>query len=519
MRRPPQRDDGRARSPTAAAGWASRSTPTPRWTSTAWSRSCAQYGTERVLVNSAADWGSSDPLQDPQDRRGDARRRLHRRRRRPGAVAQPGRRSTARAAGSTSTGPGRDAADAAHLRGQLDPARRRAPMRLRHPDGTVVHLAYCTNVHPAEDLDGVLAQLDALRRPGARAPRRSTALGVGLWLPRRRRRPRWPPTADACARLRARARRARPRGASPSTPSPTRPSTPRWSSTRVYRPDWTDPAAPATTPSTAPGVLAELLPDDAAAAASRPCRWAGATPGRADRPTRPHAGSSTRWPRGWRELADATGRTDPARASSPSPAACVETVDRGASPAAPRVDQRPASASASTPATSPSPSRTRRRAAPGSTARRPAASSRCRPRPRCTSRTRPTRRPAPRSPPSSSRATCTRPARSARRLVLGADDLPEALDGRCPTTAPGACTSTCRCTPRRPPPLARPPRRAARRAGARWSAAPTARRDHLEVETYTWSVLPDGAPADDDASSPASPPSCAGRATSSSRSA
>ena len=28
------------RSPTAAAGWASRSTPTPRWTSTAWSRSC-----------------------------------------------------------------------------------------------------------------------------------------------------------------------------------------------------------------------------------------------------------------------------------------------------------------------------------------------------------------------------------------------------------------------------------------------------------------------------------------------
>ena len=27
----------------------------------------------------------------------------------------------------------------------------------------------------------------------------------------------------------------------------------------------------------------------------------------------------------------------------------------------------------------------------------------------------------------------------------------------------------------------------------------TARTDHLEVETYTWSVLPDGAPADDDA--------------------
>ena len=32
-------------------------------------------------------------------------------------------------------------------------------MRFRHPDGSTVHLAYCTNVHPAETLDGVLAQL------------------------------------------------------------------------------------------------------------------------------------------------------------------------------------------------------------------------------------------------------------------------------------------------------------------------------------------------------------------------
>ena len=33
-------------------------------------------------------------------------------------------------------------------------------MRFRHPDGSTVHLAYCTNVHPAEDLEGVIAQLD-----------------------------------------------------------------------------------------------------------------------------------------------------------------------------------------------------------------------------------------------------------------------------------------------------------------------------------------------------------------------
>ena len=38
-------------------------------------------------------------------------------------------------------------------------------MRFRHPDGTTVHLAYCSNVHPAEDVAGVLAQLDTYARP------------------------------------------------------------------------------------------------------------------------------------------------------------------------------------------------------------------------------------------------------------------------------------------------------------------------------------------------------------------
>ena len=54
-------------------------------------RCCALHGTERVLVNSAADWGRSDPLKTRARRRRDARRRLHRGRRRPGAVAQPRR--------------------------------------------------------------------------------------------------------------------------------------------------------------------------------------------------------------------------------------------------------------------------------------------------------------------------------------------------------------------------------------------------------------------------------------------
>ncbi|WP_412079687.1 metabolite traffic protein EboE (plasmid) [Streptomyces xanthophaeus] len=54
-------------------------------------------------------------------------------------------------------------------------------MRFRHEDGSAVHLAYCTNVHPAETLDGVLAQL----RDHAEPVRRRLGvdrLGIGLWL-------------------------------------------------------------------------------------------------------------------------------------------------------------------------------------------------------------------------------------------------------------------------------------------------------------------------------------------------
>ncbi|GAA1525265.1 metabolite traffic protein EboE [Actinomadura kijaniata] len=57
-------------------------------------------------------------------------------------------------------------------------------MRFRHPDGSLVHLAYCTNVHPAEDLDGVIAQLSRYARP-VRERLGAPRLGVGLWLARR----------------------------------------------------------------------------------------------------------------------------------------------------------------------------------------------------------------------------------------------------------------------------------------------------------------------------------------------
>ncbi|MFI7131675.1 metabolite traffic protein EboE [Nonomuraea sp. NPDC050153] len=54
-------------------------------------------------------------------------------------------------------------------------------MRLRHPDGSTVHLAYCTNVHPAEDLPGIHAQLSGIAAQ-VRTLLGAERLGLGLWL-------------------------------------------------------------------------------------------------------------------------------------------------------------------------------------------------------------------------------------------------------------------------------------------------------------------------------------------------
>ncbi|MFJ7243417.1 metabolite traffic protein EboE [Kitasatospora sp. NPDC098652] len=54
-------------------------------------------------------------------------------------------------------------------------------MRLRHRSGEVVHLGYCTNVHPAEDLAGILRQLDTYAVP-VRERLGESRLGLGLWL-------------------------------------------------------------------------------------------------------------------------------------------------------------------------------------------------------------------------------------------------------------------------------------------------------------------------------------------------
>jgi sugar phosphate isomerase/epimerase len=54
-------------------------------------------------------------------------------------------------------------------------------MRFAHPDGSTVHLAYCSNVHPAEDLAGVIGQLTTYADPVRRRLDRDR-IGIGLWL-------------------------------------------------------------------------------------------------------------------------------------------------------------------------------------------------------------------------------------------------------------------------------------------------------------------------------------------------
>ncbi|GIH09040.1 xylose isomerase [Rhizocola hellebori] len=54
-------------------------------------------------------------------------------------------------------------------------------MRLTHPNGSTVHLAYCTNVHAAEDFAGMLSQLDRFAVP-VRDLLGVDVLGLGLWL-------------------------------------------------------------------------------------------------------------------------------------------------------------------------------------------------------------------------------------------------------------------------------------------------------------------------------------------------
>jgi hypothetical protein len=131
-------------------------------------------------------------------------------------------------------------------------------MRLRHPSGDVIHVAYCTNVHAAEDLDGVLAQLTQFSGP-VRRRLGLPLLGVGLWLAA--------PLAAALAADPVGLKQLRERLAGEGLEVVTLNAFPYrgFQAERVkhavYRPDWSEPARLEYTLDCA-RVLAELLPDD-----------------------------------------------------------------------------------------------------------------------------------------------------------------------------------------------------------------------------------------------------------------
>ncbi|WP_328941675.1 metabolite traffic protein EboE [Streptomyces sp. NBC_00250] len=131
-------------------------------------------------------------------------------------------------------------------------------MRFRHPDGSTVHLAYCTNVHPAETLDGVLAQLRDHCEPVRRRLGRDR-LGIGLWLARDAARSL---TTDP-ASLRALRAELDRRGLEVVTLNgfPYEGFGADEVKYRVYQPDWTRPERLAHTTDLA-RLLAALLPED-----------------------------------------------------------------------------------------------------------------------------------------------------------------------------------------------------------------------------------------------------------------
>lgn len=134
-----------------------------------------------------------------------------------------------------------------------------------------MHLSYCTNVHPAEDLDGIVAQLDAYAVP-VRQRLQADTLGLGLWLAA-------PVAAELAgdAALRRRLRRALDqRGLQVVTLNgfPYQAFQAPVVKHAVYHPDWTEPARLAYTLDLA-RVLVDLLPDDAAhgSVSTLPLAW------------------------------------------------------------------------------------------------------------------------------------------------------------------------------------------------------------------------------------------------------
>lgn len=197
-------------------------------------------------------------------------------------------------------------------------------MRLRAADGTALHLAYCTNVHPADEAEGVIAQIDTFARP-VREALGADRLGLGLWLSAAAARTLRHHTGTRL-RLKAALRdagcevvtvNAFPYGAfqAPVVKQ------------AVYHPDWTTPERLGYTVDAA-WVLADLLPDDVARGSISTLPLAWRTPW--DQ-TRAAAGRAH-----LQQLAEELGRIEDESGRTirvglePEPGCLVETVEEAA---------------------------------------------------------------------------------------------------------------------------------------------------------------------------------------------
>jgi Xylose isomerase-like TIM barrel len=179
-------------------------------------------------------------------------------------------------------------------------------------------VAYCTNVHPAEDLDGVIAQLGRYAIP-IRLRLGVPRLGLGLWLAN--------PVARALADDHGAVRRLRRELDAGGLEVVTLNAFPyagfhaKSVKRSVYQPDWADPARLDYTLACA-AVLGQLLPADAAQGSISTLPLAWREPWQADRAERAH-GHLDMLAAGLTKLAHETGR--PVRVGlEPEPGCVIE---------------------------------------------------------------------------------------------------------------------------------------------------------------------------------------------------
>jgi sugar phosphate isomerase/epimerase len=193
-------------------------------------------------------------------------------------------------------------------------------VRFRHPDGSVVHVSYGSNVHPAETVDGIITQLRTYAG-GVRSALDADVLGVGLWLPAA---VAHELASDAGARDRVRqVLRSERLEVVTVNAFPYRGFHDDVVKKAVYLPDWAEDSRLAFTLDAA-RVLADLMPDDTARGSVSTLPLAWRTPWYADR-DRSAADRLRRLSDGLAALADEVGR--PVRVGlEPEPGCLLETA-------------------------------------------------------------------------------------------------------------------------------------------------------------------------------------------------